>query len=136
MNKLILILFLLLTSCETPIEVKTLSENRMRSLVGQKIVVVGTAVNAKLGAQVLAKDGSAIWIDEMESWPEGYYFGEDDGKILKVTGTVIEKYDLPVYVPQKGEPEKSGIAVEEGTDLKEASHRFLLKNAKWEVISK
>ena len=135
MNRLIILLLVVLTSCTTLKEVNTLNKSKMNGLLGQKIEIVGTAVNTKLGALIIAKDSTSIWIDEIESWLTGYYLEGLNGKTLKVTGTVIEKYDLPVFIYKEGDS-RSGIPVPEGTDLKEASHRYLLKNAKWEIISK
>ena len=134
MNKLI-VLLLALTSCSTLTVVSTLSDKNLNDLLGKKITVEGTAVNAKLGALLITKDSSSIWINGIDSWPTGYYLGGDNGKTLKVTGTLIEKYDLPVFIYKEGELPKSGIPVPVGTDLKEASRRYLLKGAKWEIIS-
>ena len=134
MNRLLILLLLALTSCTALKEADTLNKSKMNDLLGQKIKIIGTAVNAKLGALIIAKDGSSIWRDEIDGWPTGYYLGGSNGKTLKVTGIVIEKYDLPVFIYKEGEI-RSGIAVPEGTDLKEASHRYLLKDAKWKIIS-
>lgn len=112
-----------------------MDDTKISKLLGQRIEIVGTPVNAKLGALLIAKDSTSIWIDGKESWPEGYYSMGNNGKTLKVTGIVIEKYDLPVYIQKEGDLPKSGIPVPEGTDLKEASRRYLLKKAKWEIIS-
>lgn len=135
MNKLIFLLLILLTSCATLTEVNTANDNKISDFLGQRIEIIGTAVNAKLGALLIAKDSTSIWIDGKESWPTGYYSGGNNGKTLKVTGILIEKYDLPVYIQKEGDLPKSGIPVPEGTDLKEASRRYLLKKAKWEIIS-
>ncbi len=116
------------------IKVNSETDSKMRELIGKQVEVVGIAVNTKLGALLVAKNGS-IWIDGKETWPEGYYYGNDDGKKLKVTGTLIERFDLPVFTQKEGDLPKSGIPIPEGTDLKEASRRYLLKNAKWEIIS-
>jgi hypothetical protein len=66
-------------------------------------------------------------------WPDGYYKGGSNGVKVRVTGTVIERHDLPVFV-QEDSIMKTGMPVQKGTDLKKASHRFLLSNAKWEII--
>lgn len=134
MNKLIFLLLIVLTSCATVTKVNSLVDSELIDLLGKKVEISGTAVNAKLGALLITDEGS-IWIYKMQEWPNGYYSGGDNGKKLKVRGTVIEKYDLPVYIQKEGELPRSGISVPEGTDLKEASRRFLLKNVKWEIIS-
>lgn len=86
----------------------------------------------KVGPILSDKQGS-IFIDG-EHWPDDYYFGGERGKRLQVTGTVIERHDLPVFIPRKGDLVPQGMAVPEGTDLKKASRRFLITNAKWKVI--
>ena len=65
----------------------------------------------------------------MNFWPEDYY-----GKTVDVTGVVIKKYDLPVFIPKEGQPVVTGIPVSEGTDLHEASKRYLLRKATWKLI--
>ena len=134
MNRLIIFLIVILTSCATITKVNSVTDSKMNELLGKKVEIVGTAVNTKLGAILITKDGS-IWINGKENWPKGYYHGGDNGKKLKVIGTVIEKYDLPVFIEKEGDLRKSGIPVPEGTDLKEASRRYLLKNAQWEILS-
>src|SRR5262245_20467444 len=78
--------------------------------VGQTVTLEGTAANAQLGALLQGKEG-AIWIDGLESWPEGFYSGGDKGKRLRVTGTVVRKDDLPVFVQKPGELPRAGIPV-------------------------
>ena len=134
MNKLTILLLIILTSCATTTKLNSLTNSNLNDLLGKKIEISGIAINAKLGALLITEDGS-IWINGKEEWPKGYYYGGDNGKKLKVTGTVIEKYDLPVFIQKEGELPQSGIPVPEGTDLKEASRRYLLKNVKWEIIS-
>ena len=93
----------------------------------KKVSVEGTALNAKLGAYLqLSKPPTSIWIDSLSFWPEKYR-----GKRVSVTGTVIERYDLPVYLQENGEPVRTGIPVPEGRDLKCAGKRYLLENARW-----
>jgi hypothetical protein len=89
--------------------------------VGKTVTLEGTAANAKLGAQLLGK-GGAIWIDGLHAWPEGFYPGRGAGKRLRVTGTVIRKDDLPVFVGRPGElpkgdpgPVRRGAGEEEKT---------------------
>ncbi len=130
-----LILLFILASCSKPINIDKLNDEKLKDLIGKRITIVGKAANAKLDAMLKTEEDEFIWIDGMESWPDGYYFGEEKGKTLKVTGKVIERYDLPVVVVKDDDLiTKWGISVPEGTDLKEASHRFLLKNIDWEII--
>ena len=101
--------------------------------LGKRITVEGWAVNSKGGAEVVGDDFSA-WIDGLDFWPEGYYTGGDRGKRVKVTGVLAEDHALPVFIQKKGEPIPQGIPVPEGTDLHKASHRYLLKDATWELV--
>ncbi|MGC4118013.1 MAG: hypothetical protein QM765_26375 [Myxococcales bacterium] len=48
-----------------------------------------------------------------------------------MTGKVIERSDLPVFIERPGEPRRSGIPVPEGADAKAAAHRYLLADATW-----
>ena len=118
---------------QSSLEVNKLDTSKLKELLGKRITLFGKAVDAKLGAMLEMEDGTNIWID-LDAWPAGYYLGEDKNKTLKVTGTLSEKYDLPVFIEKEGEPIQSGIPVPEGTDLKKASHRYLLINAVWEII--
>ena len=97
------------------------------SKLGQVITVEGTAVNAKLGA--LVDTGSeTLWIDGMHSWPEAAW-----DKRVKVTGRLIERSDLPVFVQKEGEPMMQGMPVPAGTDIEKASRRFLLSEVQWAI---
>jgi hypothetical protein len=99
-------------------------------LLGQQVTVDGIAANAKLGATLL-HDGASIWIDGVESWPEGFYRGGSDGQMLRVTGTVIERNDLPAFVKDASKPEMQGIPVANEAEAAKQSHRYLLKDATW-----
>jgi hypothetical protein len=101
--------------------------------VGQTVTLEGTAADAKLGALLQGEQG-AIWIDGVDSWPEGLYSGGDQGKRLRVTGTVIKKDDLPVFVQRPGEPPRAGIPVASEQEMDKAKWRYLLKDAKWTVL--
>jgi hypothetical protein len=102
--------------------------------LGKTITLEGIAENAKLGPLLSGKDNS-IWIDGLDGWPEGVYQGGNRGKKLRVTGTVIVRDDLPVFVsPKEGAIVPQGIPVPLGTDLKEARKRYLLRDARWVVL--
>lgn len=103
--------------------------------LNQKVMVEGTAVDSKLGAQLLGT-GANIWIDGLDSWPSGFYLGGQQGKRLRVVGIVIERSDLPVFVSSENTEQKGGIPVTKQADLEKAKKRFLLKNASWEIIDK
>ena len=99
--------------------------------LGKQVVLKGWAVDRKGGAVLVTDDDVHVWIDGLDSWPEGFYRGGDRGKRLRVTGTLDQDHGLPVFVPKEGEPIPQGVPVPEGTDLDEASKRFVLRNATW-----
>lgn len=100
---------------------------------GKTVTVEGKALDARMGA-LLAGDGPEVWIDGRDCWPSGLYLGGDRGKRVRVTGTVIERADLPVFVAEEGELPKAGMPVPPGTDLQQASRRWLLRDARWTVL--
>ncbi|MFT6983083.1 MAG: hypothetical protein ACJAUD_001854 [Crocinitomicaceae bacterium] len=60
-----------------PRQLETASNEECHKSLGWTITVKGKAVNAKLGALLILKDGSHIWMDGMDFWPEGYYKGNN-----------------------------------------------------------
>jgi len=123
-------------SCDN-VKVENINNDSLIKHIGEKITLKGKAVNAKLGAFLLLENGTVIWMDEIESWPDGYYSAEGHSKTLEVTGTLIEKYDLPVFIDSDSLLLKpQGIPVPEGTDLNKASYRLLLRDASWIIIKK
>jgi len=133
MNKIISLIIILISYSFTIAHGQ--HDGHLSDSLGKVIAVTGKAANTKMGALLIMKDSTSLWIEGLDSWPKEYYLGEEKGKTLKVSGTVIEKYDLPVFIYKEGDPIKSGMPVPEGTDLKKASHRYLLKDAEWEIIS-
>lgn len=107
--------------------------NPHKKNLGKEITLTGSAENSKMGA-VLNGDNFTIYIEGLTQWPDDLLLSEKPLK-LTVSGILIEKYDLPVFVRKKGDPIISGIEVPRGTDLKKASHRFLLQNARWNLIT-
>lgn len=101
--------------------------------LGKVITVEGRAVDRKIGAQLIGA-GFDLWIDGLGSWPEGYGTGGDKGKKVRVSGVLAEDNGLPVFIQKKGEPVVQGIPVPEGTDLKKASRRYILRDARWELL--
>lgn len=101
--------------------------------VGRSVTLEGTAADAKLGA-LLQGDEGAIWIEGLDSWPEGFYFGGDKGKRLRVVGTVTRKDDLPVFVQQPGQAPRAGVPVASEEEREKAKWRYLLSDAKWTVL--
>lgn len=121
---------LLIVACSTTMQVVNPKNEDLKKFVGKKVTLIGETVNQKLGAVLVLEDGQRIWMDDMESWPNGYYT-EKESKTIQVTGVLIERYDLPVFVPSNDPIVKQGISVPKGTDLKEGSHRYLVKDYEW-----
>ena len=96
--------------------------------LGQPVTLEGVAEARKLGP-VLRGNGFEVWIDRLEAWPLG-----TAGRKVRVTGVLEERHDLPVYVQKAGEPPAAGIPVPEGTDLREASRRYVIREAKWSLM--
>ena len=97
-------------------------------LIGKEITLIGKPTNAKVGAK-LQCDGFSMYI----FLPGTHWDYETGVNLLKVTGTVAVRHDLPVFIQRKGEPSISGIPVPEGADLHEASKRYVLDSVKWQI---
>ena len=100
----------------------------MRARLGQEVTLEGVAEARKLGA-ALRGDGFDVWIDQLEHWPPG-----TAGRKVRVTGILEERHDLPVFIQKEGEPAAAGIPVPPGTDLRKASQRYVVRDAKWSLI--
>jgi len=100
----------------------------LRDRLGQQVTLEGVAETRKLGAALRGNDFD-VWIDRLERWP-----ADALGRKVRVTGILEERHDLPVYIQKAGEPPAAGIPVPEGTDLREASRRYLVRDSKWSVI--
>lgn len=106
----------------------------IKQLLGKNVTFIGKTVNMKLGAALILENGQQIWMDEMHSWPKGFYT-EKKTKSAKVTGLLIERYDLPIFSPNENDSIiQQGSPVPKDTDLQEASHRYLLIKYKWNEI--
>ena len=107
-------------------EIRKGGDNWLETNLGREVTVEGKAVNLKTGAQV-STDHGAIYIDGLDSWPEV--------RRVRVKGTLIKRYDLPVFENRPGvENPSAGIPVKPGADLREASKRYLLTSATWKII--
>ena len=121
-------------SCSTTKQTENPSNHDLKELVGKKVTLVGKTVNRHLGAVLALENGQIVWMDEMFSWPDGYYT-EKESKIAQVTGVLTERYDLPVFIQDENDSiVLHGIPVPKGTNLKEASHRYLIKDFDWKEI--
>ena len=104
------------------------SAQDLQARLGQPVTLEGLAEARKLGA-ALRGAGFEVWIDRMDEWP-----ATAAGRKVRVTGVLEERYDLPVYIPKPGQPPAAGIPVPEGTDLRQASRRYVMREAKWSLI--
>ena len=100
----------------------------LRSSVGQRVTLVGIAEPRTLGA-ALRCDGFDVWIDELHDWPSVCL-----DQRVRVVGVLEERHDLPVFVRRPGEWPVQGIPVPEGTDMHEASRRYVVRNLEWSVL--
>lgn len=133
---LIILLSTSFFACDEPESYTTLRDKNMRKLTGKRITIVGKALHLKIGPVVQTQDDVNIFIEDHESWPEDYYVPEDNAKLVRVTGKLVVKKDLPVFIQKEGEPVQQGIPVPEGTNLEEAQKRYVLRNATWELVEK
>ncbi len=113
-------------------------------VIGQKVTVDGWAAEAKLGSELYEdkelRKGS-VWIDG-NGWPGGFYSGPGTSKHVLVTGTVIKRDDMPVFLAVRGAwPPmevgggiRAGVPVYSQEELERRKWRFLLKDAVWTVI--
>ena len=101
---------------------------RLSALIGHTVTLEGVAEARKLGP-ALRGEGFDVWIDQLSDWPREFV-----GKRVRVTGILEERHDLPVFVQRRGEPVAAGIPVPEGTDLRQASRRYVIRNAKWSLM--
>ena len=125
--KKLLIVLLVLSSCSTNEDTETSIDREFNIQIGKRITIEGEAANTKFGALVIINDDTSVWIDGLDSWSPEYYTDENDGEIVRVTGTIIERYDLPVYIKRSGEPGRPGMPVSAGTDTNGGTgHRCLL----------
>jgi len=107
------------------------AEDRWKDKLGQRITVRGEAHNAKMGALLLG-EGFTIWVDlPGDAWPDGLYHGNDKGELVEVTGLVVQRNDVPVFIPEPGEPMRQSVYVPPGTDPEKARKRYVLENVEW-----
>jgi hypothetical protein len=122
-------LVLMVVGCAQHREAFTMVEARsLRASVGREVTLTGVAEPRPFGA-ALRGDGFYVWIDGLVDWPSGWA-----DKRVQVCGVLEERYDLPVFIQKPGELPMQGIPVPEGTDLHEASHRYVVQDAKWRLI--
>lgn len=91
--------------------------------VGETITVQGIAQKAKIGSLVVLDNDEVVWVKDV-LWTR-----DQHNKPVKVTGILTEAYDLPVFIldPESNEHVRPGIPCPPGTNLKKASHRYLIE---------
>src|SRR5687767_3745954 len=78
-------------------------------LTGKVIVLEGRATNPKMGP-VLVGEQNSIWID-LPSWPAEIDTDSPSSTRLRVSGKVIRRADVPVFLHQEGQQDRAGIPV-------------------------
>ena len=102
----------------------------LHSAIGQTVTLVGVAEARKLGA-ALKGDGFEVWIDGLEDWP-----ADQRGQRVQVVGILEERDDLPVFIADTADEraKQQGIPVPTGTDVREASRRYVVRAATTTVV--
>jgi hypothetical protein len=103
--------------------------------VGKRVVLEGTAANAKLGALLLTGEGQ-VWIDGLDYWPEEVVNAEGKAQRLRVVGTLTKRDDVPVFVYRPGDPVPQGCPARTEAEREKLKWRYLVKGAKWAVLEK
>ena len=80
----------------------------------------------------LQVNGRLVWLPDMAKWP----FDSSLQSYVLANGTPAQAEDIPVFRYEKGKPFGRGLPLPEPYELKEMSRRFLLRDAKWELIGK
>lgn len=107
----------------------------LKSQVGEQLTIVGQFRNMKAGPSVLTET-NLIYLD-VSNEVYNLIMSHDHTQKMKVTGKLDIKHDLPVFIhdpDSKMEDLVSGIPVPPGTDLHEASKRYVLENVTWEFV--
>lgn len=120
-----------LQSEDTAVDVRVGSCARIsRDDIGMVVTVEGRALHdQKMGTSIETAQGPC-WVYQADwCWPNGI-----SGHIIRVTGLVEERCDLPVFVEVPGEPAIAGMPQPPGTDLNEARKRLVLANPRWKLV--
>jgi hypothetical protein len=118
--------FVLLSGCAYPDSERAVASSR--PIVGTRVTLRGTAENPKAGAFL---GGPEIYVD----LPGTQLPPEVIGRSVEVTGMVVERHDLPVFIDDPSGPHLAGIPVPPGTNLHEASRRLILENVNWRTVA-
>lgn len=133
------LLFLLVSACagsapEVPVSSDKPAPSphvpaRFQGKIGQTVTVSGVAQRAKAGLLLLIGNSETLWLEVPDDLPN-----EVIGTLIEATGTLVVREDLPVFERREGEPERAGIPVEPGTDVRAASRRVVLTGVRWRRV--
>lgn len=107
------------------------SEDKEEETNLKVISITGMAEKRKMGAAIRGEN-QYVWIENLRFWPDDVV-----GKLITATGKVSEVHDLPVFIKDTSEDGlmRQGIPVPRGTNLREASKRLVMTEAKWELAN-
>ena len=102
--------------------------------LGEKVRMVGKMSWERTPdfGTALQVNGCLVWFPDVAKWP----FDFPPPNYVLATGTLAQAEDIPVFRYEKGKPFGQGLPVPEPYNLKDMSRRFLLRDAKWELIGK
>lgn len=104
--------------------------------LSKTVTVEGFPSNRKLGAVVDGERGT-VWIADFERWPEEIDTKEGADTRVRVTGTLIKRDDMPVFLVDPDDPAiPAGIPVPSEEALESAKWRYLLSEVTWTVLNK
>jgi hypothetical protein len=92
------------------------NQNKMKL---KEITIIGTALNAKLGAIIQTENGEVYYLAGVYEWPD-----DITGKKVKATGTISSEYHDPKNLKTKDGAYKTGMSGE----------KVNLHDVVWEVI--
>jgi hypothetical protein len=99
--------------------------------LGRVVTLEGVATKAKTGASIQMGSGMSfqvVYFDWLARWPEDVV-----GKRVRVSGTVVKRYDRGFWDGRGEMPRGQFQALPPGSDPREASKRYLLKDFTWEL---
>ncbi|MAX24236.1 MAG: hypothetical protein CMJ19_07005 [Phycisphaeraceae bacterium] len=104
--------------------------------IGQEITVIGQLENREVGP-LLVSETCALFLD-IDNNSYNMMMADNNKHPIKATGIIVLRHDLPVFIldPENAKrgTVRSGIPVPPGTDLHEASKRYVLENVAWEFV--
>ncbi|MCD4778970.1 MAG: hypothetical protein K8S27_00260 [Candidatus Omnitrophica bacterium] len=104
----------------------------LNAMTGSIVTLDGQAENRKDGAVLLVQD-TTVWIDGLRAWPQGYFVPGQKGIKVRARGMLTEDDHLPVISPED-RMTLQGYVVDDPGDAR-SRHRYVLKNARWELPS-